>query len=108
MEREHVAALEHRTEEGRRAYSWCAPQGEHRHRGNVSPGPRGPPKPPGRGNRRVRGGLRGHAIPEAVSEKVEVAGVTGGFFDHVNEDPPQVHRTHTERGHRRNLTERVA
>ena len=36
MEREQVAALEHRAEEGRRACSWCAPQREHRHRRNVS------------------------------------------------------------------------
>ena len=36
MEREQIAALDHRAEEGRRSGSRCAPQREHRHRRKVS------------------------------------------------------------------------
>jgi hypothetical protein len=36
VEREQVAALEHRAEEGSRACPWCAPQREHWHRCNLS------------------------------------------------------------------------
>src|SRR5205823_14106857 len=46
--------------------------------------------------------------PETVPEEIEVTCVASSLVNHVNEDPPNVHRSDPERWHSCNLTQRVA